>query len=369
MALKTVEWLVKCALPCARCIPANVIIVLKNSAQIKQKLSPIQPKVLPETSTNTNYPFTTIRGQLIQIYPKVKTNCKTPYAYSHVLRYDDSQLINSYSLLPADIDSVTCETPVTKFVEESTGNECKLELKHGTSSTYIFTNQHGSTFEFSSSGGGSGSQGPQGATGPQGPQGAQGAAGGGGGGSPTLACGLVYTGGGDLKVNTSGAWGASQLNFPGSETGGGEIFCDSSGKIRTLPPTVATSAQAAFVGSGGLPPTLLNFFNNPSINRAMVVLVAGNYNFNYSNFGLGGGGPLVSVATDGGPLTVTAQALATFSPGVPFGGDQSFPDSAVYSVPPASSLNVTRQVQMVKVNSNDVVHNYSVGLRGIGVAA
>jgi len=116
----------------------------------------------------------------------------------------------------------------------------------------------------------------------------------------------------------------------------------------------------------------------------MTVMVHATYTFSYTHFGGGGGGPILSLAVDGGPLTANVQFLGLFgtsgifnpasslSPastvGAAFGGNQSFSDVNIYSVAPSATLSITRYVQLVKNNVADGVNNYAVSLRGIGVS-
>lgn len=51
----------------------------------------------------------------------------------------------------------------------------------------------------------------------------------------TPVCGLIINGDDELQVDVSGEWGNASLDYPGIATTGAPIYCDTDGRLRTIP--------------------------------------------------------------------------------------------------------------------------------------
>lgn len=76
-------------------------------------------------------------------------NACEPCNYLYTFVYDDGQLVPDVTFAASNISGVLCEGCLTQWVQDTVGNDVKLERRDIEGVTYlVLTNQHGCEFAF-----------------------------------------------------------------------------------------------------------------------------------------------------------------------------------------------------------------------------
>lgn len=149
MSYRTLEWTSYNRLSCSGCLPADIIVCLKDLTKIAAKACPLEG-ASPEVAEETNFEWHHILGQLVTV-TTIKNKCGGSY-YRYIIAYDDAQLVSGANLTATDIEGVVCKGCLTTYVEDKAGDDVKIEEL--TPGIFTLTNQHGCQYEFGSATGG-----------------------------------------------------------------------------------------------------------------------------------------------------------------------------------------------------------------------
>lgn len=160
-----------------------------------------------------------------------------------------------------------------------------------------------------------------------------------------VGCGLIEDAG-IVSIDAASVWGGDGLVFPGSDTGGVPVYCDSAGQLR-LPPTHTTGTYSNRVGgavAAGFSASSVDGHHrsltiaNPSSVRAcsylVIVMCKLTVSVTTQNFAF-----RMNVAINGGS-PVTRQAEYWGVPGTGYAIEQLMPEMFSGQLPAGESLNI-----------------------------